>query len=131
MKIARPFAAALALAAALCGLPAHAAQGEQVASALGSARVGGLWCGAGLLEGFSLDIVQHAQDLSARLVRKTRVREITGHVEGTRVITDPQRNHTMELLAQGDELRIVAATGVLALAQGQYFTRAAGAYCTR
>ena len=36
----------------------------------------------------------------------------------------------MELLAQGNELRIVGATGVLALATGQFFTRAAGGSCS-
>ena len=43
----------------------------------------------------------------------------------------PQRNETMELLAQGDQLRIVAATGLLGLARGQSFTRAVGGSCSR
>lgn len=94
------------------------------------ASVGGLWCGVGLLQGFSLEIAQHAQNLQGRLMRKQRVREITGHVEGARVITDAQRDHTMELLAEGDQLRIVTGTGVLALAAGQAFTRAPGGSCT-
>jgi hypothetical protein len=67
----------------------------------------------------------------ARLIRRGKVREITGHVEGARLRTDPQRNETMELLADGDQLRITAATGVLALTKGQFFTRATGASCTR
>jgi hypothetical protein len=97
----------------------------------GPASVGGLWCGAGLLNDFTLEIVQQLQDVQAKLVRKGRVREITGHVEGPLVKTDPQRDHTMELRAEGDQLRIVAATGVLALATGQSFTRATGSICTR
>ena len=96
-----------------------------------TASVGGLWCGAGLLNDFTLEIVQQLQDVQARLVRKGRVREITGHVEGPLVKTDPQRDHTMELRAEGDQLRIVAATGVLALATGQSFTRATGDSCSR
>jgi hypothetical protein len=36
----------------------------------------------------------------------------------------------MDLLAAGNELRIVGATGKLALTKGQFFTRAAGGSCT-
>lgn len=89
----------------------------------------GLWCGAGLLRDFTLEIAQHYQQFEARLVRRNKVREITGRIEGATVRTDPLRDHTMELLAQGNELRIVGATGVLALAKGQFFTRAAGGSC--
>lgn len=92
--------------------------------------VGGLWCGAGALRDFTLEIAQQYQQVSARLIRRGKVREITGHVDGAVLRADPQRNHTMELLAQGNELRIIGATGVLALAKGQFFTRAAGGSCT-
>lgn len=124
---------ALLLVLAFTGVaaPARAQSEEQVAvQRAGFASVGGLWCGAGLLQGFSLEIAQHAQNLQGRLMRKQRVREITGHVEGARVITDAQRDHTMELLAEGDQLRIVTGTGVLALTAGQTFTRAPGGSCT-
>src|SRR4051812_47642122 len=77
------------------------------------ASVGGLWCGAGLLNEFTLEIAQQLQDVQARLVRKGKVREIAGHVEGALLKTDPQRDHTMELRAEGDQLRIIGATGVL------------------
>lgn len=43
----------------------------------------------------------------------------------------PERNETMEFLAQGDHLRSVAATGLLELARGQSFTRAIGGSCSR
>lgn len=119
---------ALAFALPLASQAALAAAEQQVA--LRSATVGGLWCGAGLLAGFSLDIAQQYQRLQARLVRKNRVREITGRVEGSRVITDPHRDHTMELVALGNELRIVDATGKLALTKGLSFTRAVGGSCT-
>jgi hypothetical protein len=94
------------------------------------ARVGGLWCGAGLLHEFSLEIAQHYQDLTGKLTRKGRVREITGHVDGATVRTDPQRNESLELQAQSDELRVTGGTGPLALLRGQSFTRAAGDSCT-
>lgn len=93
--------------------------------------VGGLWCGAGLLRDFTLEIAQHYQQFEARLVRRGKVREISGRIEGATVRTDPHRDHTMELLAQGNELRIVGATGQLALAAGQFFTRAADGSCSR
>lgn len=129
--------AALALALAAV-LPAHAtptppaapAARDDVALSRAPAMVGGLWCGAGLLHEFTLEIAQQYQTVQGRLIRKNRIREITGRVEGAHVRTDPQRNETMELLAEGDQLRIVGATGVLALATGQAFKRAAGASCT-
>jgi hypothetical protein len=94
------------------------------------APVGGVWCGAGLLRDYTLEIAQQTRQVNARLVRRGKVREITGHVEGRTVRTDPHRNESMELLAEGNELRITAATGVLALAKGQFFTRAAGGSCS-
>jgi hypothetical protein len=121
--------AVLALGAPLASRAAPAAEQVDVRSA-GFASIGGLWCGAGLLHEFSLDIAQRMQNVEGKLVRKGRVREITGHVEGSLVKVDPQRDHSMELRVQGNELRIVAATGVLALATGQSFTRSAGGSCT-
>ena len=114
-------ASAVALAAPFAASAAPA--GASIAS------VGGLWCGAGLLHEFTLDISQQYADVQGKLVRKAKVREITGKVEGTRVKVDPQRDHTMELAAEGNELRIVSASGVLALATGQSFTRAVGGSC--
>ena len=134
--------ASAALALSLAGAPlAHAAAPSQAGAAAAPgpeqlalrgtpATVGGTWCGAGLLREFTLEIAQHYQDFQARLIRKNKIREITGRVEGMRVRTDPHRNETMDLLVEGNELRIIGATGVLALAKGQFFTRAAGARCT-
>jgi hypothetical protein len=123
--------ALLCLGAPVGSHAATSGSGERVNVRQGAvASVGGLWCGAGLLSEFSLEIAQHLQNVEGKLVRKGRVREITGHVEGSLVKVDPQRDHTMELRIQGDELRIIGATGVLALATGQSFTRAAGASCT-
>jgi hypothetical protein len=130
--VAATASAVLALGAPLAATARSPADAEQVAlRQAGLASVGGLWCGAGLLNEFTLEIVQQLQNVEGKLVRKGRVRDITGHVEGTRVKVDPQRDHTMELLAEGNELRITAATGMLALATGQSFIRASGGNCTR
>lgn len=120
-------AAALALA-----LPPAAHAADTQVAALGTPmKVGGLWCGVGLLHEFSLEIAQQFDSIEARLVRKNRVRHITGHIEGNTLRADPQRDHTMELQALGNELRITAGTGVLALARGQSFKRALGSSCSR
>lgn len=94
-------------------------------------KLGGLWCGVGLLHEFRLEMAQHFNQLEAKLVRKNRVRQITGRIEGSTVVTDPQRNQTLELQARGDELRVTSGTGPLALLKGQGFTRATADSCTR
>jgi hypothetical protein len=109
-------------------VPAGAAA-EQVSLRNGAAMVAGLWCGAGLLRDFTLDIAQQYEQVQARLVRKGRVREITGRVQGALLRTE-HRNESMELLAQGNELRITGATGPLSLTKGQFFTRAVGGSCS-
>ena len=117
------------LAAAVA--PAAHAAGTTVAARGMPMKVGGLWCGDGLLHEFSLEIAQHFDLVEARLVRKGRVRQITGRIDGSMIRADPQRNHTMELQALGNELRITAGTGALALARGQSFSRASGGSCPR
>ena len=125
------FAALLALSSMPLVVRASPPDSEQVTLRQGrTANVGGLWCGAGLIHEFTLEIAQQLQNVQGRLTRKSRVRELTGHVQGALVTTDPLRNETMQLLAQGHELRVVDATGLLALARGQSFTRADGGSCT-
>lgn len=121
---------AAALALAFAGAAGANPAAEQVALRGAPAVVGGLWCGAGLLRDFTLEVAQQYHNFEARLIRKNKIRQITGRVEGMRVRTDPQRNETMDLLVDGNELRITGATGVLSLAKGQFFTRAVGASCT-
>lgn len=94
-------------------------------------KIGGLWCGVGLLHEFRLEMAQQFNQLEARLVRKNRVRQITGRIEGNTVLTDPQRNQTLELQALGNELRVTEGTGPLAILKGQAFTRAIADSCTR
>lgn len=128
-------ATALACAAVLplaapAATPASPPAGDPVGLRNAPAKIGGLWCGAGLLRDFTLEIAQQYQRFEARLIRRNKVREITGRMEGATLRVDPQRDHTMELLAQGNELRITDASGVLALAKGQFFTRAVGGSCS-
>jgi hypothetical protein len=94
-------------------------------------KVSGLWCGVGLLHEFRLEMAQQFNLVEAKLVRKNRIREITGRVDGSTVRTDPQRNHVLELQALGNELRVTSGTGPLAILKGQAFTRAIADNCTR
>lgn len=132
LSIVRSTAAVLALLCA-AALPATAQSRqpvEAVTSRNAPVTIGGLWCGAGLLHNYVLEIEQEYQYVQAKLIKGDRVRELTGRMEGRLLRADPQRNHTMDLLAEGDELRIVNGSGVLALARGQFFTRAVGGSCT-
>jgi len=92
-------------------------------------QVDGTWCGIRLLHEFTLEINQQTHAFDARLSRKGKVREITGQIEGSTLITDPQRNVVLVLKAINDELRITQGTGQFALAQGQGFARARGGSC--
>jgi hypothetical protein len=76
--------------------------------------------------------LQQLQNVQGSLTRKARVlREITGHSR-RRCWSRPTilRNETLDLLAQAMSCGVVDATGLLALARGQSFTRAAGGSCT-
>lgn len=93
--------------------------------------VAGTWCGIGLLHEFTLRINQQYQAFEAQLSRKGKTREVTGRIDGSTLITDPQRNVVLVLKAMNDELRITQGTGQFALAQGQGFARAQGGSCGR
>jgi hypothetical protein len=123
-------AAALILATAVPALAGQRPPAEQVTSRNSPAMVGGLWCGAGLLHNYVLEIAQQYQRVNARLIKRNRSYELTGRMEGAILRADPQRDHTIDLEADGDELRIIGGTGVLAMARGQFFTRAVGGSCT-
>jgi hypothetical protein len=126
---ARSLVAAVALVGST--VPAiAAASGAESVPTRAPVMVSGLWCGAGLLHKYALEIAQQYSRVEARLIKRDRVHELTGRMDGPVLRADPQRNHTMELLAQGNELRIISASGVLALAKGQFFTRAVGGSCT-
>jgi len=130
----RPLTAVVALAGCAllssAALASPATHGVEAVPTRAPVMVAGLWCGSGLLRSYVLDIAQEYQRVEARLIRRGRVHELTGRMEGPVLRADPQRDHTMELLAQGNELRIIGASGLLALARGQFFTRAVGGSCT-
>jgi hypothetical protein len=126
---ARSLVAAVALVGA--ALPSFAlGSAAEAVPTRAPVMVSGLWCGAGLLHKYALEIAQQYSRVEARLIKRGRVHELTGQMDGAVLRADPQRNHTMELLAQGNELRIIGASGMLALAKGQFFTRAVGGSCT-
>lgn len=93
------------------------------------ARVEGLWCAGGLLRGASIKLTQKYQAFEGTLAWRDRTRELKGTVNGTELRTPAGSSGELVLQASDDALRITAAQGNMALAQGQRFTRAAGASC--
>lgn len=96
------------------------------------AQVEGQWCGAGFLRGTGLNLVQRHQEFEGTLVRGDRTRKVDGRIEGTTLRTSREssgRAGELVLELQGEKLRIIAAGGPLALAQGMSFFRATGPGC--
>lgn len=93
------------------------------------ARVEGLWCAGGLLRGASIKLTQKYQAFEGTLAWRDRTRELKGTVNGTELRTPAGSSGELVLQASDDALRITAAQGNMALAQGQRFSRAAGASC--
>jgi hypothetical protein len=137
MRSSIPLLAAIAAAAALIGATAAHAQSvarpvESRAAAHGTqvAMFDGLWCGTGLLHEFSLRLTQQRQDVQGTLMRRDRVREIEGRVEGETLHTQSTKVGSLVLERAGDELRITGGEGPLALARGATFQRTASAACS-
>lgn len=96
------------------------------------ARVEGQWCGSGLLRGTGLQLAQKYQQFEGTLVRGDRIRKVDGRIEGDMLrtsVASAGRAGELVLRLEGERLRIVAAGGPLALAQGMSFHRASGAGC--
>lgn len=93
------------------------------------ARVDGLWCAGGLLRGASLRLTQKYQTFEGTLAWRDRSRELAGTINGTELRTPAGSSGELVLQAADDVLRISAAQGNMALAQGASFRRAAGASC--
>ncbi|AEG93855.1 SAM-dependent methyltransferase [Ramlibacter tataouinensis] len=93
------------------------------------ARVEGLWCGTGLLQGSSLRLAQRYQVFEGTLLHRGRERPLQGRVEGATVRTVAGRYGELALTLAGDELRLASAEGVLALAKGTTFRRSTAASC--
>jgi len=91
----------------------------------------GLWCGTGLLREFSLQLRgRGSREVDGRLMRRDRVRDVTGRIEGNRLRTEATRYGSLVLEAAGGELLITGGDGPLALASGTSFRRARGAACS-
>jgi hypothetical protein len=126
------------LAAALALASAQAQPALQPAPSIAAAAVrptavaefDGLWCGTGLLHEFSLRLRQQREDVLGTLVRRDRVREIEGRVEGAVLHTQSTKIGSLVLERAGDELRITGGDGVIALVRGARFQRAPGDACT-
>lgn len=93
------------------------------------ARVDGLWCAGGLLRGASIRLTQKYQTFEGTLAWRDRSRELAGTINGTELRTPAGSSGELVLQAADDVLRISAAQGNMALAQGASFRRAAGASC--
>jgi SAM-dependent methyltransferase len=93
------------------------------------APVQGLWCGAGLLEGATLNLVQRFQSFDGTLVHRKRTRALSGRIDGGQLTTASKRGD-LTLEVKDNEMRLASAEGVLALARGASFKRAAGNSCS-
>jgi hypothetical protein len=126
------------LAAALALASAQAQPALQPAHSIAPAAVrpttvaafDGLWCGTGLLHEFSLRLRQQREDVLGTLVRRDRVREIEGRVEGAVLHTQSTKIGSLVLERAGDDLHITGGDGVIALVRGAVFHRASGEACT-
>ena len=94
------------------------------------ARVDGLWCATGLLQGASIRLTQKHQTFEGTLAWRSRTRELAGQINGTELRTPAGSNGELVLHAAGDLLRLTSDPGNLALAQGATFNRAAGTGCS-
>lgn len=94
------------------------------------AQVEGLWCGAGLLRGTSLQLSQHYQAFEGSLRFRERSRPLQGRIEGRTLRTPGGRAGELVLEFEEGRLRIGQAAGPLALARGRSFNRAKGPDCS-
>ena len=93
------------------------------------ARVDGLWCAGGLLRGAGIRLMQKYQTFEGTLTWRDRSRELAGTINDTELRVPAGSSGELVLQVADNALRITSAQGNLALAQGQSFTRAAGATC--
>jgi SAM-dependent methyltransferase len=93
------------------------------------AMVDGLWCAGGLLRGASIQLTQTYQTFTGTLGWRKRTRELAGTISGSELRTPAGSSGELVLEAEGDALRISAAQGNMALAQGASFRRSTAASC--
>ena len=120
----RLVALATATLMAMPALPALAQEPTESATI-----VEGLWCGAGLLRGATLELSQDLMRFNGTLRYRDRARTVRGDIEGTTLRTFTEKAGALVLELQGARLRIQEAGGNLALARGQSFVRANGGGC--
>lgn len=90
----------------------------------------GLWCGTGLLRDFSLQLKgRSSRDVEGRLIRRDRVRDLTGSIDGNRLRTQATKYGSLVLEAAGSELHVTGGEGALALASGSTFRKARAEGC--
>ena len=94
------------------------------------AQVAGLWCGEGLLRDASLELAQRYQEFE-RHAEAPRAQPAGGGPHRRQHLARAGRARPANWCSQvqGGQLRILAAGGPLALAQGMGFHRAAGGRC--
>jgi hypothetical protein len=93
------------------------------------ARVDGVWCPHPLMGPGSLELTQQFQEVQGRLVRRGRLREGSGRVEGQRLHLRTRGDRAMVLEVAGDTLRAVDRQDHPALNGAALFTRAQGGRC--
>ena len=93
------------------------------------ARVAGLWCGVGLLQGNDIRIEQTWQHYRGTVTHGTRVRAIEGRVRGSTLEPADTSATRVQLQASADALKIESAPGDFAALRGAEFRRATGASC--
>ena len=102
------------------------------------AQVAGLWCGAGELRNFSVELTQSFQQfdgaLRRQVGRRQQVRRLSGHIAGAvlkaaspTAATSVAAQLTLEL--QGDTLHLTGADSDLAELRGMTMRRAADGRC--
>ena len=93
------------------------------------AQIGGLWCGTGPLSEFRLDLKQSFQEVDGTLTRRSRVREVSGRMQGDTLVTPPTKNGDLEARLQDGVLRVSGGDGLLALLKGSVFRKAPNGKC--
>lgn len=93
------------------------------------ARVAGVWCPHPLMGPGALELTQRFQEVQGRLVRRGRLREGSGRVEGQRLHLRTRGDRTLVLDVVGDTLRAVGRQDHPALDGAPLFTRAQGGRC--
>jgi hypothetical protein len=98
------------------------------------ARVAGLWCGAGALRSFSIELAQSFQKFQGTLRRQvggqTQARELTGQITGAVLQARSGAAALLTIELQGDALRVTGADSSLSALRGLSLRRAVDGRCS-